>query len=174
VVDLTSKLPETKSRTDRISRRPFRRKNIYGNLFGTKCPNVTISHRDAVAVESLKYWHDDPSAAAHFLAQLTNRRRSVLPDALADQFTHALQTLRSHHDFSIDLDGFAGIDQELPIQFRGNTRSTGSRGLPISRGAGVSARTRVRAAFKLSRLRPGTTEVGTTGASKKGVSRNLS
>ena len=96
--------------------------SLGGSLFGAKCPSVTVPHRDAVAVESLEQWHDDPSAASHLLANLTNGRTSIVPNELADQVGHALQTLRSHHDFRIDLDGLASIDQEPQRLLRSGIR----------------------------------------------------
>ena len=87
-------------------------KNLSGNLIGAKRPSVTVPHRNAVAVEPLKQWHNDPSAASDLLPQLTNRRRSVVPNVLADQFGHALQTLCHQHHFRVDLYGLACLDQE--------------------------------------------------------------
>jgi hypothetical protein len=98
-----------------------RGKNIYRSLFGTKCPGVTVPQGDAGAVESLKQRHDDPSAASDVLAQLTNRRRSVVSYVLADQFGHALQTLGGHHHFRVDLYSLACLDQEPQCLLRGNS-----------------------------------------------------
>jgi hypothetical protein len=73
-------------------------------------------------VESLQQWHNDPSAAAEFLAELTNRRRSVVPNILADQFGHALQIFGGDYYFRVDVHGLAGIDQEPQRLLRNGIR----------------------------------------------------
>ena len=62
----------------------------------------------------------------------------------------------------------------VPAPGNVKTRSTVSLGLPISRGGGVSDSTRASVALSSAIPRPLTTEVGTIGASAKGLSSNRS
>ena len=82
------------------------------NLFGEKSTSVAVSHSEAVAVQLLKQRDNNPSAAAEFLAKLTNRRSSVVPNVLADQDGHMFQTIRGQDHFGVDLYRLTGIDQE--------------------------------------------------------------
>src|SRR5260370_6245349 len=65
------------------------------NLLGTQCPNVTVPQGDALSVEPLKQWHDNPPATHELLAQLTDCGRSVIPPVVADLDRHFVFSFRS-------------------------------------------------------------------------------